>query len=62
MSHAASSVADVVTVTIGVASGPPGTTLRQLLGAAAERAMAGKVGDRRNRVHAVRLRDFGAPG
>lgn len=62
LSHAASSVADVVTVTIGVASGPPGTTLRQLLGAAAERAMAGKVGDRRNRVHAVRLRDFGAPG
>ena len=60
--HAASSVADVVTVTIGVASGPPGTTLRQLLGAAAERAMAGKVGDQRNRVHAVRLRDFGAPG
>ncbi len=62
LSHAASSVADVVTVTIGVASGPPGTTLRQLLGAAAERAMAGKVGDQRNRVHAVRLRDFGAPG
>ena len=62
LSHAASSVADVVTVTIGVASGPPGITLRQLLGAAAERAMAGKVGDQRNRVHAVRLRDFGAPG
>ena len=62
LSHAASSVAYVVTVTIGVASGPPGATLRQLLGAAAERAMAGKVGDQRNRVHAVRLRDFGAPG
>ena len=61
LSHAASSVADVVSVTIGVASGPPGATLRQLLGAAAERAMAGKVGDQRNRVHAVRLRDFGAP-
>ena len=61
LSHAASSVADVVTVTIGVASGPPGATLRQLLGAAAERAMAGKVGDQRNRVHAVRLRDFGVP-
>ena len=60
--HAASSVADVVTVTIGVASGPPGTTLRQLLGAAAERAMAGKVGDQRNRVHAMRLRDFGGQG
>ncbi|MEO5689984.1 MAG: GGDEF domain-containing protein [Burkholderiaceae bacterium] len=60
--HAASSTAAVVTVTIGVASGPPGTTLRQLLSAAAEKAMAGKVSDQRNRVHAVRLRDFGAPG
>ena len=59
LSHAASSAADVVTVTIGVASGPPGTTLRQLLGAAAEKAMAGKVNDQRNRVHAVRLRDVG---
>ena len=57
--HAASSAADVVTVTIGVASGPPGTTLRQLLGAAAEKAMAGKVNDQRNRVHAVCLRDVG---
>jgi len=57
--HAASSVAGVVTVTIGVASGPPGSTLRQLLGAAAEKAMAAKVGGLRNRVHAVRLRDFG---
>jgi diguanylate cyclase (GGDEF)-like protein len=60
--HAASSTADVVTVTIGVASGPPGATLRQLLSAAAEKAMAGKVSDQRNRVHAVRLRDFGAAG
>ncbi len=59
LSHAASSAADVVTVTIGVASGAPGTTLRQLLGAAAEKAMAGKVNDQRNRVHAVRLRDVG---
>ena len=59
LAHAASPVADVVTVTIGVASGPPGTSLRQLLGAAAEKAMAGKVSDQRNRVHAVRLRDFG---
>jgi diguanylate cyclase (GGDEF)-like protein len=57
LSHAASSVAGVVTVTIGVASGPPGATLRQLLGAAAEKAMAGKVKDQRNRVHAARLRD-----
>ena len=62
LAHAASTAADVVTVTIGVASGPPGTTLRQLLGAAAEKAMAGKVGEQRNRVHAVRLRDFGMPG
>ncbi len=59
LSHAASSVADVVTVTIGVASGPPGTSLRQLLEAAAEKAMAAKVSDQRNRVHAVRLRDYG---
>ena len=62
LSHAASSVADVVTVTIGVASGPPDCTLRQLLNAAAEKAMAGKVNQQRNRVHAVRLRDFGAAG
>ena len=62
LSHEASSVAEVVTVTIGVASGPPGATLRQLLGAAAEKAMAGKVSGQRNRVHAARLRDFGAPG
>ena len=59
LSHAASSTSDVVTVTIGVASGPPGSTLRQLLSAAAEKAMAGKVSDQRNRVHAVRLLDFG---
>ena len=62
LSHSASTVADVVTVTIGVASGPPGCTLRQLLSAAAEKAMAAKVNDQRNRVHAVRLRDFGSPG
>ena len=60
--HSASAAADVVTVTIGVASGPPGTTLRQLLSAAAEKAMAGKVSEQRNRVHAVRLRDFETPG
>jgi diguanylate cyclase (GGDEF)-like protein len=59
LSHTASSVAGVVTVTIGVASGPPGATLRQLLSAAAEKAMAGKVNDQRNQVHAVRLRDVG---
>ena len=62
LAHAASTAADVVTVTIGVASGPPGTTLRQLLGAAAEKAMAGKVSGQRNRVHAARLHEFGAPG
>ena len=62
LSHAASATAAIVTVTIGVASGPPGSTLRQLLSAAAERAMAGKVNGQRNRVHAVRLRDFGTPG
>ena len=61
LAQAASSVAAVVTLTVGVASGPPGTTLRQLLGAAAEKAMAGKVSGQRNRVHAVRLRDFGSP-
>ena len=61
LAHAASSVASVVTVTIGVASGPSGTTLRQLLSAAAEKAMAGKVSEQRNRVHAVRLRDVGSP-
>ena len=61
LAHAGSAVAEVVTVTIGVASGPPGITLRQLLGAAAEKAMAGKVSEQRNRVHAVRLRDIGPP-
>jgi diguanylate cyclase (GGDEF)-like protein len=60
LAHVASSTASVVTVTIGVASGPTGTTPRQLLSAAAEKAMAGKVNDQRNRVHAVRLRDVGA--
>ena len=59
--HAGSTAAGVVTVTIGVASGPPGATLRQLLEAAAERAMAAKVGEQRNRVHAVRLPDVEAP-
>ena len=62
LAHASSSAADVVTVTIGVASGPPGSTLRQLLSAAAEKAMAGQVGAQRNRVHAVCLQEFGKPG
>jgi len=61
LAHEASPDAGVVTVTIGVASGPPGATLRQLLEAAAEKAMAAKVGAQRNRVHAVRLRDFEGP-
>jgi diguanylate cyclase (GGDEF)-like protein len=60
LAHVASSTASVVTVTVGVASGPAGTTPRQLLSAAAEKAMAGKVNDERNRVHAVRLRDVGS--
>jgi diguanylate cyclase (GGDEF)-like protein len=61
LSHTASPVAGVVTVTIGVASGPPGATLRHLLEAAAEKAMAAKVGEQRNRVHAVRLPDLEGP-
>ena len=55
LAHSGSPVAGVVTVTIGVASGPSRATLRQLLEAAAERTMAAKVGEQRNRVHAVRL-------
>ncbi len=62
LAHAASPTAGVVTVTIGVASGSPGTPLRQLLDAAAERAMAGKVSGQRNRVHAVRLPGVGTAG
>jgi diguanylate cyclase (GGDEF)-like protein len=61
LAHAASAVAAVVTVTIGVASTAPGRTLRQLLSAAAEQAMAAKVNDQRNRVHAVRLGTEPAP-
>jgi diguanylate cyclase (GGDEF)-like protein len=61
LAHPASRAAGVVTVTIGVASGPSGVTLRQLLEAAAERTMAGKVGELRNRVHAVRLPDVDGP-
>ena len=61
LAHAGSAVAEVVTVTIGVASGPPASTLRQLLEAAAERGMAAKVGEQRNRVHAVRLPDVQGP-
>jgi len=61
LAHAASTAAGVVTVTIGVASGPPGATLRQLLEAAAEKAMAAKVGEQRNRVHPVRLPDLEDP-
>jgi diguanylate cyclase (GGDEF)-like protein len=61
LAHTASTAAGVVTVTIGVASGPPGATLRQLLEAAAEKAMAAKVAGQRNRVHVVRLQDVRAP-
>ena len=61
IAHSASPVASVVTVTIGVASAAPGSTLRQLLSAAAEQAMAAKVGGQRNRVHAVQLPGAGQP-
>ena len=61
LAHTASTTASVVTVTIGVASGPSGATLRQLLEAAAEKAMAAKVGEQRNRVHPVRLPDLEGP-
>ena len=57
LAHPASGTAAVVTVTIGIASAAPGRTLRQLLDAAAEQAMAAKVGEQRNRVHAVQLAD-----
>jgi diguanylate cyclase (GGDEF)-like protein len=53
--HSASATSTVVTVTVGIATAQPGHTLRQLLQAAAEQAMAAKVGGRRNQVHAVRL-------
>jgi diguanylate cyclase (GGDEF)-like protein len=53
--HAGSGVAGVVTVTVGVATGDSGCTLRQLLIAASQQAMAAKVAGGRNRVHAVHL-------
>ena len=59
--HSASSVAPVITVTVGIATANPGHTLRQLLQGAAEQAMAAKVGDQRNRVHAVRLPGSASP-
>ena len=61
LAHTGSPVAGVVTVTIGVASGPSAATLRQLLEAAAERTMAAKVGEQRNHVHPVRLPDVEGP-
>jgi diguanylate cyclase (GGDEF)-like protein len=59
--HSGSAIAPVVTVTVGVACGFPGYTIRQLLNAAAEQAMAAKVNNERNRVHAVRLRGVDVP-
>ncbi len=53
--HLGSAAAPVLTVTVGVASGGAGHTVRQLLNAAAEQTMAAKVKDRRNRVHPARL-------
>jgi len=53
--HSASAVAAVVTVTVGVAVGEAGFSVRQLLGAAAEQAMAAKVRGRRNSVHVIRV-------
>jgi diguanylate cyclase (GGDEF)-like protein len=53
LAHLCSVVAPVVTVTVGVACGAPGHTVRQLVSAAAEQAMAAKLNGHRNRVHAV---------
>ncbi len=56
--HAGSAVAPVLTVTVGVAGGDRGHTVRQLMNAAAEQAMNAKLNHRRNSVHEVHL---GAP-
>jgi diguanylate cyclase (GGDEF)-like protein len=55
IAHAGSGVAGVVTATVGVATGAAGCTLRQLLIAASQQAMAAKVAGGRNRVHATHL-------
>ena len=53
--HRESSVAPVVTVTVGVASARRGRPLRELMNAAAEQTMGAKVSQERNRVHRVVL-------
>ena len=53
IAHSGSKVADVLTVTVGVATGGDGLSVRELLDAAADQVMAAKVDHRRNRVHAV---------
>jgi len=53
--HRESSVAQVVTVTVGVASARRGRPVRELMNAAAEQTMGAKVSQERNRVHRVVL-------
>lgn len=53
--HQGSSVAQVVTVTVGVASARRSRAVRELMNAAAEQTMRAKVGQQRNRVHRVVL-------
>lgn len=53
--HRGSSAAAVVTVTVGVACGRPGQTVRELMNAAADLTMGAKVRHERNRVHRVVL-------
>ena len=53
--HAGSKTASVLTVTVGVASGGAGGTLRALMIAASDEAMRAKVDHARNRVHAIAI-------
>jgi len=53
--HAGSSVAPVVTVTVGLATGGRGQQVAQLVNVASEQAMRAKVQSQRNRVHWIRL-------
>lgn len=55
MPHRESSVAPVVTVTVGVASARRGRAVRELMNAAAEQTMGAKVSQARNRVHRIVL-------
>jgi diguanylate cyclase (GGDEF)-like protein len=55
MPHRESKVAQVVTVTVGVASARRGRPVRDLMNAAAEQTMGAKVSQERNRVHRVVL-------